>query len=207
VAKYNFIGSGVRIFLLMLLIAVLLIFGFVLFDFLGVIDGKNVIYPVMEMVGIRKKSNIENLEDPLLLDKERLKKSQEALDLTQETLVKTENELQSRQNEVTQKSDDLAEKEKALTEKEKSFNEKLKAFENRRVNLEQTSRYLVGMPPADAVEILKKMEDIDIIDVFRVTEELAKKAGEDSMVAYWLSKLPQDTAARINRKMARKTEN
>jgi flagellar protein FlbB len=207
VAKYNFIGSGVRIFLLLLLIAVLFIFGFVLFDFLGVIDGKNVIYPVLEMAGIRKKANIENLEDPLLLDKERLKKEQEALDLTQESLIKTENELQTRQNEVTQKVDDLAEKEKALTEKEKSFNEKLKAFENRRVNLEQTSKYLVGMKPADAVKILKKMEDIDIIDVFRVTEELAKKAGEDSMVALWLSQLPEDTAARINRKMARKTEN
>ncbi|MBN1410627.1 MAG: flagellar protein FlbB [Spirochaetales bacterium] len=201
------IGPGTRIFLLLLLITVLLIFGFVLFDYLGVIDGKNVIYPVLEMVGIRKKSTITNIEDPLLLDKERLKMEREALELAREDLSKSEIDLETRHNEVTQKIQDLTVKENALTEKENSFNEKLKAFENRRVNLEQTSQYLVNMPPADAVAILVKMDDTDIIDVFRVTEELAKKAGEDSIVSYWLSQLPEDTAARLNRKMARTVTN
>jgi flagellar protein FlbB len=39
----------------------------------------------------------------------------------------------------------------------------------------------------------------------RVTEELAVEAGEASLVAYWLSLMPADRAAALQRKMARKT--
>jgi flagellar protein FlbB len=60
------------------------------------------------------------------------------------------------------------------------------------------------MPPANAKDILLKMDDQDIIDVLRVVEDEAKKAGEDSVVAYWLSIMPADRAATLQRKMARK---
>jgi flagellar protein FlbB len=80
----------------------------------------------------------------------------------------------------------------------------VKAFENRRVNLVQNAKYLVSMPPANAKDILLKMDDQDIIDVLRVVEDEAKKAGEDSVVAYWLSIMPADRAATLQRKMARK---
>ena len=47
------------------------------------------------------------------------------------------------------------------------------------------------------------MEDQDVIDIFRIVEDEAKKAGEESMVAYWLSIMPADRAATLQRKMAR----
>jgi flagellar protein FlbB len=80
----------------------------------------------------------------------------------------------------------------------------VKAFENRRVNLVQNAKYLVGMPPVSARDILGKMEDQDVIDIFRIVEDEAKKAGEESMVSYWLSIMPADRAATLQRKMARK---
>jgi flagellar protein FlbB len=49
------------------------------------------------------------------------------------------------------------------------------------------------------------MEDQDVIDLFRVTEEQAAEAGEISLVAYWLSLMPAERAAALERKMARKT--
>ncbi|MCF6335074.1 MAG: flagellar protein FlbB, partial [Spirochaetales bacterium] len=61
-----------------------------------------------------------------------------------------------------------------------------------------------GMPPKDAVDRLLEMEDQDIIDIFRTTEEIAKAAGTDSIVSYWFSLMPADRAAELNRKMLKK---
>ena len=83
------------------------------------------------------------------------------------------------------------------------FNERVQAFDNRRDNLRQNADYLVGMPPASAVKILLEMEDQYVIDLFRVTEEQARRSGEVSLVAYWLSLMPPERAATLQRKMAR----
>ena len=66
-----------------------------------------------------------------------------------------------------------------MEDREKLFNERVKAYDNRRDNVKQNSAYLVGMPPDKAVKILLAMEDQDVIDLMRVTEELAVAAGED----------------------------
>ena len=67
-------------------------------------------------------------------------------------------------------------------DREKVFNERVKAFENRRENLRQNAEYLVGMPPEKAVDILLEMEDQDVIDIFRMTEEQAQATGE---ISWW----------------------
>ena len=53
--------------------------------------------------------------------------------------------------------------------------------------------------------LLLAMDDQDVIDVLRVTEEQAAEAGEVSLVAYWLSLMPSDRAAVLQRKMSRTT--
>ena len=132
-------------------------------------------------------------------------KQGEEIALREEDLNQREAALNSRERELTQLADNLKERETAADAREKAFNEQVKAFENRRVNLVQNSRYLVGMQPQNAVDILLKMEDQDIIDQMRVTEEEAQRTGEESIVAYWLSLMPSDRAADLQRKMSRKT--
>jgi flagellar protein FlbB len=195
---------GTRIFVLLLLLIFFIAGGIVWFDYLGLIDAKEMLAPVMGLVGLQKPTVIKDIDDPLLLERERLKKQYEAFDMVEDELLKKENELSAKEKEVSQLVDSVKEHEKEISEKENSFNEKQKAIENRRVNLEQTSEYLVGMPPSNAVAILEQMDDSDIIDIFRVTEARAKKEGEVSMVAFWLSKMSKDRAAVLNRKMARK---
>ncbi len=58
--------------------------------------------------------------------------------------------------------------------------------------------------PQRAVDILLAMDDQNIIDVLRKTEELAAAGGTTSMVSYWLSLMPPERAAEIQRKMASK---
>ncbi len=203
-AYYGGIGTGARIFILFLIVIILALGGIIWFDYLGLIDAKETLAPVFGFLGVKKRTPVQATDDPLLLERERLKKQEEALAIKAEELAKREEQIKKTENELKQKLEKVAEKEKALLEREKSFNERVKAFENRRVNLIQNSKYLVGMPPEKAVQILLKMDDQDIIDTFRVTEEEAKKSGETSLVAYWLSLMPPQRAAELERKMARK---
>jgi flagellar protein FlbB len=58
------------------------------------------------------------------------------------------------------------------------------------------------MNPAQAVGILTAMDDQDVIDIFRKTEEIAQAEGAASLVSVWLSRLPPARAAELQRKMA-----
>ncbi len=202
-AGYGGIGTGIRIVLLMLLVAVLVLGGLIWFDYLGILDAKKTISPVYGLFGIER-AEID-AEDPFLLERERLNKQLDALALRAEDLDSREQDIKLKEEELSQMIEQLKEREKSLDDREKVFNERIKAFENRRVNLKQNATYLVGMPPDNAKDILLEMEDQDIIDIFRVTEEQARVEGETSLVSYWLSLMPPERAAALQRKMARKT--
>ena len=202
-SDYSGVGAGFRIVLLVLLVGVLALGGLVWFDYLGVVDARRTLAPVFALFGARR-PQVE-AEDPQLLDKERLAKQIEAVAVRAEELGAREQELSAKEQELAQKVEQVQEREKAVEDREKLFNERVKAYDNRRENLVKNSAYLVGMPPDKAVKILLAMEDQDVIDLMRVTEELAAEAGETSLVAYWLSLMPADRAAALQRKMARKS--
>ena len=56
------------------------------------------------------------------------------------------------------------------------------------------------MRPEAAVNILLAMDDQVVIDVLRKVEELAKRSGTASLGSYWLSLMPAERAAEIQRK-------
>jgi flagellar protein FlbB len=58
------------------------------------------------------------------------------------------------------------------------------------------------MPPVRAVSILSEMDDQDVIDVLRKTEELARAEGTSSIVPFWFSLMEPVRAAELQRKMA-----
>jgi flagellar protein FlbB len=201
--EYSSVGAGFRVVILLLLVAVLVLGGLVWFDYLGIVDAKRLLAPVFTL--IRGERIVVDSEDPLLLEKERLDKQLEALAIRSEELAAGEQELAAGQAEVDQMVEQLEEREQTIEDREKVFNERVQAFENRRVNLQRNSDYLVGMPPGNAVKILLQMEDQDVIDIFRITEEQAQATGELSLVSYWLSLMPAERAAVLQRKMSRKT--
>jgi flagellar protein FlbB len=202
-ANYRAVGTGLRILGLILIVLVLFFGGILWFDYLGLIDGRRIVAPVLSWVGLRRRVRVEDAEDPLLLDRERLGKQREALDLISEDLSRREDGIFQKEAEIEQILDQLDEREEALEEREKSFNERINAFENRRVNLEQNSRYLTNMPPQDAVQILLNYEnDMEVIDIIKITDELAATAGEASISPEWLRRMPAERAAELTRKMA-----
>lgn len=205
VAEFSEVRPGVRIFILFLLLIVLTLGGIIWFDYLGIVDAKSIISPVYRLLGFEKRSSVASADDPNLLDRERLAKEQDALALHQQDLDTRSAALAQKEKELNQLGQDLNDRDAALTAREKAFNDQVKAFDNRRVNIAQNATYLTSMPPANAVAIMAKMGDQDVIDIFRTVEQQAQKAGVDSVVPLWLSMLSADKAADLQRKMAGKT--
>lgn len=203
-AKYGIVGSGPRIILLVLTLLALVFGGFLWFDFLGVIDAKDTLAPVLGLVGIQTRTQIEEPEAPDLLDQQRLEAQWEALTIREEELAALEESLELERAEIEQMMAAVVEREQALVEREKSFNEQLKQYENRNANLRKVSEQFVSMPPQEARDRLLEMDDQDIIDILRMTDSIAAETGANSVSSYWLQLMPATRSATIQRKMLEK---
>jgi flagellar protein FlbB len=192
-----------RAIVLLICILILAIGGLIWFDYLGLLDLKSSFGPLYRLAGIKTQgSGAISAESPVLFDEERMAKRLEALQTRSEELDSREADIARQNTEVQQKVQQLDDRSASLDDREKSFNEKAKEYENRKANVEQNAVYLTSMPPAKAVEILKDMDDQMVIDILRAVEEKAAAAGENSIVSYWLSLMPPDRSAAIQRKMA-----
>jgi len=212
VAGISAVKTGSKVVALVLLILILVLGGFVWFDYLGLINVKEMLSPVVAPVAGRLGIDfglpeaIENIEDVNLLEKERLGKQQQALDMRMSELDLREQEIEAAEAEIKQMLESLEEREGAFEEQEKSFNDRLKEYDNRNANLRQAAEYFVGMPPKAAVEMYLEMEDQDVIDILRAHQRISDEEGKASMVSYWLSLMPAERSATLNRKMLKKPE-
>ena len=204
-AEFSEVRPGARIFILFLLIVVLALGGIIWFDYLGVVDAKSMISPVYQLLGLGKRSAVASADDPNLLDRERLAKQQDAIVLNRQDLDAREAALAAKEKQLNQLGQDLNDRQAALEAQQKALNDARKAIEDRRVNLDQNAIYLTSMAPSNAVAILAKQDDQYVIDTFRTVEAQSKKAGTDSLVPIWLSLMPADRAATLQRKMAGST--
>ena len=202
-----------RIIVLLFLILILLGGGILWFDYLNVIDAKNVIGPVFNVLraipfvnriippGDSRSQPFFSDDGVLNLDAERFAVRMEAVELRIMELEKQEQDIQNRQGQIEQMAQELEERQKALDERENSFNAMLTDAEIKDRTVERNAINLTNMPPQRAVGILEAMDDQDIIDVLRKTDELAQASGTSSIVPFWLSLMDSQRAAEISRKM------
>ena len=202
-----------RIIVLLFLILILAGGGILWFDYLNVIDAKTVLGPVYNFLrGVPFISRIvppgEGRSQPALegdaflnLDAERLAIRLEALELRNMELDKHEQDILNRRGQIEQMAQELEERQKALDERENSFNALLTDAEIKDRTVERNAINLTNMPPERAVGILTAMDDQDVIDVLRKTDELAQANGTASIVPYWLSLMESQRAAELSRKM------
>jgi len=188
---------------LLLLIFILAAGGIFWFDYLNVIDAKTALAPVYRLIGLEGRTQPAIPSGQMLnLNDERFAILTEAMDLRHMELNRQEADIRNRMSQMEQMAQELEERQKALEEQEKSFMQQLREAEIRDRNVEQNARNLVNMPPERAVGILAAMDDQDVIDVLRKTEEIAVAEDRASIVPYWLSLLDPTRAAELNRKMA-----
>ena len=194
--------------LLIILIIILVLFGTLWIDYLGIIHAKKSFAPLFKLVGLAPQTSLTDSNPKQLveadLDNDRFAKRLEALEIRSEELLKRESDVKLAEDANAQVALELEDKEKTLEEREKTFNNLVKKYDDRSVNIEQIVANLNGMPPKNAVAILVAMDDQDVIDVLRKADEVAAASGQASTVAYWLSLMPGERAAEIQRKMANK---
>jgi flagellar protein FlbB len=192
-----------RVLVLLLLVAVMAAGGIVWFDYLNVIDAKAVMAPVLNFFGLpgRTQQKIEPNEI-LNLDAERLAIRLESLDLQKLEVDTRQKDLDNKYNLIEQMAQELEERQKELEDTANSLSRGREDAENRDRNIEENARILNGMPPERAVGIMAAMDDQDVIDVLRKTEEMARASGSTSIVSYWFSLMDPARAAELQRKMA-----
>lgn len=196
-------------FVLILIILILVFGGLLWFNFLGIIRLNSLFAPVYKLLGKEPQTSVTVTQSKPLavnIDEDRLKKIQESLDIQTEELEKRESDITAKENLLAQTAAELDEREKNQEEREKTFNLTQKKYEDINVNIEQIANNLNGMRPEAAVNILLAMNDQLVIDVLRKVEELAAQNNTASMGSYWLSLMPSERAAEIQRKMVSKPE-
>jgi flagellar protein FlbB len=197
-----------RVFVLLLLVAILAAGGIVWFDYLNVIDAKAVLSPLSRFIGREGRTQPKTeADEDLNLDAERLAIRLDALNLRNLEVDTRQRELDSRHGEIVQMAQELEDRQKALEELENSLRAQTADAENKDRNIEENARILNGMQPERAVGIMARMDDQDVIDVLRKTEEMARAAGSASIVPYWfqlMAATPEGAAraAELQRKMA-----
>jgi flagellar protein FlbB len=172
-----------------------------------VINIKPYIAPIYRLLGLQTVSTSAGTGvGPFVsdLDDDRLAKRLEALTVRSDEQDKREADLQRQEAEIKQRTDDLAGLKTAQEEREKAFNDLVRRYDDRIVNLEALVANLNGMTPQGAVAIMLAMDDQDVIDILRKANEIAQANAATSLVAYWLSLMPADRAAAIQRKMLEK---
>lgn len=198
-ARLGLVPRIIGLFLLLIVLAAGMV---VWFDFLGIIDASGIINPVAGLFGAARPT--VNADNPVLLDEIRIRSMEDALDLRYQDLLNQSDELAKRDQEVSQKSAELVEREKAIDDREKSFNLTRETYDDVSRNRIENSIQLTSMKPEDAVKILANYDEQELVDILRVTEELARKEGKKSLVSVWLSQLPADKVARVQSLMTNK---
>ena len=196
-------------FVLIIIIIILIIGGIILFDQLGILPNGALKHFFGGVFHKDTQTSITATQSKPLtanLDEDRLNKQKEAIEIRIEELDKRESDIEVSEKQNAQIAAELAEREKNQEEREKTFNLTLEKFDDKERNIEQIANNLNGMRPQAAVDILLSMDDQLVIDVLRKVEEMADAAGASSMGSYWLSLMPSERAAEIQRKMISKPE-
>lgn len=193
---------------MLILLIILILGGMMWFDYLGVINAKTLFAPVYGLLGLQTQTTISNTQRDLTLvanlEDDRLAKRLEEQEIRNQELDQREQDVTLAEAENLQIGQELEERQIAQEEREITFINEQKKYDDRSVNIEQNAKNLNAMRPADAVEILNEMEDQDLIDTLRKIDELAFLAGTASQVSNWLSLMPPDRVAEIQRKMVSK---
>ena len=198
-------GSIMRVFLLLILIAVLVLGGLLWFDYLGLMHTRGMFSPLYSMFGkTTPKGVATSAEEIADLENDRYAKRVKALEIKAEELDKFKSELELEKKENLKIAEELNDRKTSIEEKEKSFQQIMEETDDRNRNINQIATYMNGMRPESAVANLLAMDDQDIIDILRAAEAISTKEGKTSLVSYWFSLMPAARAAEIQRKMANK---
>jgi seryl-tRNA synthetase len=186
-----------RILFLLLINLGLVILSIYFLDMLEILDYRQ----IFSQIPFLKEQFVVKTENPFLLEKLELDKKWLLLEEKQRNIEDARKEIERNFLLITQQQEQLAQEKENIQNMIAEFElakQNQATYEKR---VEEIAAQIENMPPKSAVQILEKQEDEMIIDVLRTIEKRAQSAGKTSIVAYLLSLMDPEQAARIQRKM------
>ncbi len=190
-----------RLINLVLINIFLIASGVLWLDYLGLINFKQDVFPVLTKVPGLNFLLPDRIDDPLLLAREEYKKEQVVKDMEWEKLKAEADKLEDIKSKLEERENAIKEQMEKIKEKEKEIDKKYEDKENYISKINQQAIYFVSMRPEDAVKRLSNMDDLLVIDVLKAIEKKAQDEGKQSIVPYFLSLMDPKRASSIQRKM------
>ncbi|MGL4561556.1 MAG: periplasmic-type flagellar collar protein FlbB [Brevinema sp.] len=180
--------------MLLLLINILLI-GFILyfFDYMNIIDYKE----ILSNIKVGPQITAVRIDDPLLLEREELQKKWEVLTIKTTELSNQEQIINSNKLALETSLNELNEKREAFLNEQALV--KLKEEEKNAYDIKITdvATQIAGMPPQTAAELLNLQDDLQVVDIFKKMDQIAIDNGQASTVPFLLTLLEREKAARV----------
>lgn len=198
-------GNGKKIILLILFIIILFAAGILLVDFVGSIFG--VYFPIPGLKQIKQitfNNKLKISENPYLLEREELDKDRERLGLFEEEINIRKKEVEAKEIEANKNLNSLKEKETELEKKEKMLVDRENLYNDKKKNIREQAEKIYNMPPKDAVSLLEKQTEADIVEILREIDVLSTELGKNSISPYLLKlmgDLNKEKAANVLRKL------
>ena len=197
-----------RILLLLILILALLFGGLLLLDWIGVLNARKDLSPLLQKIGISSPTDItqnpKDINTRGLISRSRLEKDTQSLNLQRLALEQKEQALTKKEQELKIKEDKINDLEKKLEEQQEVLNKTLNQYEDKTKRLEYLAQKFREMPPAQVVALLNQMEPLEVVDLLRTSDRLASLNKTNSLVGFWLSQMPPTRAAEINKLLIEK---
>jgi len=172
-------------------------FAIYIFDYLNIITFGE----VFTSLGL-KSDDIPKIEDPLLLQKEEMKKQWKLLALKEKDFISRTNAFVKKEQKVKDWEDRLKSLAKQMKERETKMARITMSNSTRIKRVQQVANQLRNMPPAQAVARLETMkDDFMVIDIINAIDASFKAEGKKSIVSYYLSLMNKKRAARLMRRI------
>jgi chromosome segregation ATPase len=198
-------GDNRKIILLFLFIIVLVVAGVLLIDFVGTLFGIQIPLPgltVIKEATLTRK--IKQSENPYLLEREEIGKELERISLINEQIVNRQKEVEAKESATDKKLEELKKRETELEKKARILDDREKQYSDKQKNIREQAEKLYNMPPEDAVALLEKQAEADIVDILRAIDAYSAELGSQSTAPFMLKlmgDINSEKAANVLRKL------
>lgn len=197
----------VKAIVLIIVIFALLVAGMLIFDWLGLMSVRQQLAPIIRLVGLNSPTGESDPNEdvsPTQINDARLRQQLSAIDLERQGLEELRRQLEERSAQLDEREQELLRSEQVLQEQQESLQQQEALYRDRIEKVRSLAQKFNGMPPAQAVAQMNAMDALLVVDVLRAADQIAQETGGNSLVAFWLSQMPADRAAEINRLLVEK---
>ncbi|MEM9423699.1 MAG: hypothetical protein AAF975_02780 [Spirochaetota bacterium] len=200
----NTIQTLIKSSMLLIFIMMIIVGGLLLFDWLGLMSLRQEFAPILRLVGLNTPSSMGASADSSVLNDARLRQQLDSLELKRKNLEELEKQLNQRSNELDERELAITQSEEQLQQQLDSLEEREGLYRERDAKVKQIAQNFNSMPPADAVAQMNMMNALLVVDVLRAADRIAVEEKGTSLVSYWISQMPPERGAEVNKLLVEK---